>query len=370
MQIRYGLIGAGMMGREHIRNLELVRDAELVAICEPNAEQRELAHALAPKADLETDLDRFLEREDLDALVVATPNFTHFEILCRILEGPPRGVLLEKPAVTTLDQVHRIRTLAADWPKPIWVAMEYRYMPPLARFIHRCDEGHVGNLKMLTIREHRFPFLPKVGDWNRFNLYTGGTLVEKCCHFFDLMIRIYGEYPSRIYASGGVDVNHREERYDGRRPDILDNAYVILEFPQIGRAMLELCMFAEGAWYQEEISAVGDYARLDCRIPGPARFWPEGKEREAELVYSPRESKGPVRETVEVDRTILAAGDHHGATYFQHLKFHAAMCGEGKVEVSLEDGLVAVLAGLAAQQSIAEGRAVNLGELLDEGLIQ
>jgi myo-inositol 2-dehydrogenase/D-chiro-inositol 1-dehydrogenase len=44
-----------------------------------------------------------------------------------------------------------------------------------------------GGIRMLTIREHRFPFLPKVGDWNRFNRNTGGTLVEKCCHFFDLM---------------------------------------------------------------------------------------------------------------------------------------------------------------------------------------
>jgi hypothetical protein len=40
---------------------------------------------------------------------------------------------------------------------------------------------------MLSIREHRFPFLTKVGDWNRFSENTGGTMVEKCCHFFDLM---------------------------------------------------------------------------------------------------------------------------------------------------------------------------------------
>ena len=40
---------------------------------------------------------------------------------------------------------------------------------------------------MLSIREHRFPFLAKVGHWNRFSELTGGTLVEKCCHHFDLM---------------------------------------------------------------------------------------------------------------------------------------------------------------------------------------
>jgi myo-inositol 2-dehydrogenase / D-chiro-inositol 1-dehydrogenase len=56
---------------------------------------------------------------------------------------------------------------------------------------------------MLTIREHRFPFLEKVGDWNRFNRNTGGTLVEKCCHFFDLMRLILRDDPVRVMASGG-----------------------------------------------------------------------------------------------------------------------------------------------------------------------
>jgi hypothetical protein len=73
---------------------------------------------------------------------------------------------------------------------PIWVAMEYRYMPPIARF-RELAEGGTGRHRMLTIREHRFPFLEKVGDWNRFNRNTGGTLVEKCCHFFDLMRLIW-----------------------------------------------------------------------------------------------------------------------------------------------------------------------------------
>ena len=60
-------------------------------------------------------------------------------------------------------------------------------MPPVAALREQVARGVLGDIKMLAIREHRFPFLEKVGDWNRFNRYTGGTLVEKCCHFFDLM---------------------------------------------------------------------------------------------------------------------------------------------------------------------------------------
>ena len=46
--------------------------------------------------------------------------------------------------------------------------------------------------------EPRFPFLRKVGDWNRFNRNTGGTLVEKCCHFFDLMNLVVPGNPKRV----------------------------------------------------------------------------------------------------------------------------------------------------------------------------
>ncbi len=68
-------------------------------------------------------------------------------------------------------------------------------MPPVAELIREVREGTVGDLKMFAIREHRFPFLPKVGDWNRFSERTGGTLVEKCCHFFDLMRLVAADEP-------------------------------------------------------------------------------------------------------------------------------------------------------------------------------
>ncbi len=51
----------------------------------------------------------------------------------------------------------------------VWVGMEYRFMPSIARLIQEVDIGTLGAPKMLSIREHRFPFLRKVGHWNRFN---------------------------------------------------------------------------------------------------------------------------------------------------------------------------------------------------------
>ena len=66
----------------------------------------------------------------------------------------------------------------------------------------REDRGHE-NVKH---HGHRFPFLEKVGDWNRFSKNSGGTLVEKCCHFFDLMRLLTQSEPVQVYASGGIAV--------------------------------------------------------------------------------------------------------------------------------------------------------------------
>jgi myo-inositol 2-dehydrogenase/D-chiro-inositol 1-dehydrogenase len=171
---------------------------------------------------------------------------------------------------------------------------------------------------------------------------------------------VVGTEPVRVYASGAADVNHRDEQYQGRVPDILDNAFVIVDFANGCRASLDLCMFAEGSYFQEEIAATGDIAKIEALIPGPARFWPGGDERESEIVFSPRQPKGPLRRKVHVDEHVLKAGDHHGSTYFQHVGFRAAMLDKGPVDVTLEDGLRAVKIGLAAEESARTGRAIPL----------
>ena len=319
--VKYALLGCGMMGLEHVKNIALIEGAEVVAVVEPNLEMRARAKALLPDVCFYDDLAALITHPQLDAIVIVTPNYQHAEQLLYILNHSDLAVLIEKPIVTDVAQVAAIKQAADAHSAPIWVAMEYRYMPVIQQFRESLTESEIGSLKTLTICEHRFPFLSKVGDWNRFNQNTGGTLVEKCCHFFDLMRLLSGSEVVRVYASTGQDVNHLDESYAGEAADIIDNAYVILDFSSGLRAMLELNMFAEGAQYQEHISAVGASAKLECFVPGPGRFWPVdelGPAPIAKLVKSPRLPKGPVTTYVEVDATLLAAGDQNGSTYYKH----------------------------------------------------
>ncbi|MEM1429848.1 MAG: Gfo/Idh/MocA family oxidoreductase [Pseudomonadota bacterium] len=359
--VNYGVIGCGMMGQEHLRNLALVPGARVGALHEPDPKMRAEAAAIAPEAQVCETFADLLRVPDLDALVIASPNHLHIQQLEHIAEARPLPLLVEKPLYTAAEDGARLLQLEASYPAPIWVAMEYRYMPPIAAFLETAP-GATGGLRMLSVREHRFPFLPKVGNWNRFNRSTGGTLVEKCCHFFDLMRVALCDEPVRVMASAGQSVNHLDEEYDGETPDILDNAYVIVDFAQGARAMLELCMFAEGARYQEELSATGPTGKIEAFVPGPSRFWPShlGTPPVPQVIVSPRQPKGPQAVDVPVDPTLLEAGDHNGATFYQHVRFNAVVRGEGAVEVSLRDGWAAVAMGLAAQESAATGQAVTL----------
>ena len=72
--VRYGIIGCGMMGQEHLRNIALLPATAVVAIFEPDAAMRAAAQRLAPDAVFVESLDQLLAREDLDCLVIVSPN--------------------------------------------------------------------------------------------------------------------------------------------------------------------------------------------------------------------------------------------------------------------------------------------------------
>ncbi|WP_419922082.1 Gfo/Idh/MocA family protein [Candidatus Poriferisodalis sp.] len=356
--LRFGVIGTGMMGREHIANLMALDGAEVSALCDNWAPSLDAAQQLLGTG---SDVLRFADHQELldsnacDAVVVATPNHLHTDIVLDIAAtGLPQ--LVEKPLANTLADCRRIIDGVGRLATPplVWMGLEYRYIAPVAELIRETHAGTVGRVRMVSIREHRFPFQPKVRDWNRFNRNTGGTLVEKCCHFFDLMRLIVRSDPVRVLASGGQDLNHLDESYSGEVPDILDNAFVIVDFASGTRALLDLCMFADATRHQEEISVVGDDGKLEALVPSSV----------LRVGLRGRDWIGNVEER-EVTSTAPVEGHHHGSSFIELERFRdAVICGT-PAESTLGDGLWSVAIGHAAHRSIDEGRPVMLDELLN-----
>lgn len=355
------------MGCEHIRNLLALPGALVTAVADPY--QPSLDGARAINAGVQVPWNEYLNCEDLlesglvDAVVISTPNHTHAAVLDRVW-ATDLHVLVEKPLCTTIADAQRMVMAARTHTGVVWMGLEYRYMPPVAQFLGALTTENIGVLRMISIREHRFPFLVKVGDWNRFNVNTGGTLVEKCCHFFDLMNLATRSRPVRVYASGAQDVNHLTERYPGNPagevPDMLDNAFVVVDYANGVRGLLDLCMFAEASTNEQELVAVGDAGKVEAKVtqgtltigrrsPGQANGWPG----QASLATS----------DVGHDPRVAHEGYHHGASYLEHVGFLNAIRTGGASAVTVEDGLWSVAVGVAAHQSIELGRPVTLAEL-------
>ena len=353
-EIRFGIVGTGMMGIEHILDLQAIEGNVITALCDPNENSIKAAKELTGgEVESFTNHQELLKKGKVDALIVATPNMTHTEILLDIIEAKI-PVMIEKPLCTTTSDCAKVISAAGN-DAMVWVGLEYRYMPAVAELIERVNEGIVGTVRMVSIREHRFPFLKKVENWNRFNVNTGGTMVEKCCHFFDLMNLITGDLPVRVMASGGQDVNHLDEEYNGTTPDILDNAYVIVEFESGSRGMLDLCMFAEATKNQEEVSVVGDLGKLEALVP-------ESVMRQG---IRGKHWIGSVEETHSENPEILNAGTHNGSSYVEHLRFRKALLEGSEPEVGLIEGFWSVAVGEAAHLSFERKSTVEIDEVIE-----
>ena len=352
--LRYGIIGVGMMGLEHQRNLNALSDAVVVAVADPFEKSLEWARLVAAPSALTTFFDyrEMLAADLCDVYVIATPNHTHRAVLDDVM-ATGRHLLVEKPLCSNVSDARAIVQAARNYPAVFWVGLEYRYMPPVAHAIELARSGQLGVVHLIGIREHRHPFLKKVGDWNRFNVNTGGTLIEKCCHFFDLMRLIANGEPVAVSAFGGQAVNHLDERYDGRTPDIVDHALVVVEFANSVRASLDLCMFAEGTTNNEEISIVGEVAKVEAFLPS------------AVVRVGQRSGWGPaVREEIVHDDRILVEGFHHGASFLEHLDLIAAIRSGSAAKVGAIDGYWSVVMGAAAHRALSERRVVLIEEMV------
>jgi len=364
--LKYGLIGVGMMGQEHLGNLMALDGAEVVAIADPHEPSRAQLQKLWASDTERRPLQEFADHQALlraelcDAVVVSTPNFTHRQVLADVFETPCH-VLVEKPlGISVADCLEIIDSAeATGYSGVAWVGLEYRYMPPIARLIQEVASDAFGTPQMVAIREHRFPFLPKVDNWNRFHRKTGGTLVEKCCHFFDLMDLIARARPTQVFASGSQAINHLEERHNGERPDMLDNAYVVVDYPNGVRGCLDLCMFADATHNQEEVVVVGELGKVEA-------FVPEGIVR---LGRRGQHWIGDVETEAVTDSRVAFEGGHNGSSFLELLAFSEAIRAGTPSEVTLLDGLWSVAVGQAGHRSIDENRPVELSEIMPRSFV-
>lgn len=189
--IRCAVLGCGMMGQEHCSYIMGYPDQlRIDYLCDPHEPSLEKCcqvlreFAVAPLAPTSPAL-LYQEEEllkhvsDIDLLVICTPNYLHTDSILRWGQYDHLTILVEKPVAVSQEQHDTLQKMAPTLRANIWVAMEYRFIPAVAQLLSLRES--IGEIKMVTIRENRFPFLHKVGRWNRDRNKTGDSLVEKWC---------------------------------------------------------------------------------------------------------------------------------------------------------------------------------------------
>ncbi|HCO25994.1 MAG TPA: gfo/Idh/MocA family oxidoreductase, partial [Gimesia maris] len=95
--VRIGIIGAGAVSDyHHVPGINLDPRAELVSICDPNSELLAQRQSDWGKTKVSTRFEDMAEDPDVDAVIIATPNFTHHEIALACIKGG-KHVMCEKP---------------------------------------------------------------------------------------------------------------------------------------------------------------------------------------------------------------------------------------------------------------------------------
>ena len=117
-------VGVGYWGPNLLRNLAGHPKVRLQAVVDQDASRREYVESLYPGVNTLSDMDVVLSDDTVDAVVLATPAATHFELVCRVLEAG-KHVLVEKPMATSVDEIDRISELSQNSGK---VAMARGYL--------------------------------------------------------------------------------------------------------------------------------------------------------------------------------------------------------------------------------------------------
>ena len=228
MEVRVGLIGCGNMGSGLLRNCAQLENATAAAVADPVIESaKKLADELnVPAYD---DYKKMLAEENLDAVIVAVPNYLHASVSIDVAESG-RHVFCEKPMAITVSDCDRvIQTAKANGVK-LMIGQVLRYLPVFAKIKEIIDSGVLGEPFSIYISRLSGGSWGNPQHWRMKTETCGGILYEVSVHELDFMRYIGGDVESVTSFMGNF--LHNDAR------DYEDTAHVLMRFKSGGMGTL------------------------------------------------------------------------------------------------------------------------------------
>jgi UDP-N-acetylglucosamine 3-dehydrogenase len=199
--LRAGVVGLGMMGRNHARVWdESVDDAELVAVADPDASAVARATAGRRARGFE-DAERMLAEEELDLVSIVAPTSLHLPVTLAALRAGA-NVLVEKPIAATREEATEMIRAADAAGRMLTVGHIERFNPAIRELRRRLDAGELGRIFQISATRLG-PFPARIRDV--------GVVVDLAPHDVDIMRYLVGAEPVRIYAEAERRIHTEHE---------------------------------------------------------------------------------------------------------------------------------------------------------------
>ena len=205
--MKVGAVGLGNRAAHVFFELKKINpNYSLVAFVDPQPIGKKFAEEknIFPNQEYSS-LEEMLNKENLDLLIVGSPNHLHLEHIQRGLEA---GVTIfaEKPIVANEEQTWKLAELIKKYGKDkVLVGLVLRYSKHARSIRKLMKEDALGKIISLEASEHIMPWHGGffMRNWRRKTSYSGGFILEKCCHDLDFYSMIVGCRPIKVASFGG-----------------------------------------------------------------------------------------------------------------------------------------------------------------------
>lgn len=334
---RMAIIGVGNRARSLIKASIATGEVNFVAYAEDQDDS--IAKDLLRDAKSYNNWQQLFDEQELDAVIISTPNHLHTEIA---LEALDKGlhILCEKPLAHTLEDCKKIIDKSKKSSSVFQVGVELRHAPMMLDIKEMIEKSLIGQPKMIWCHEFRPPFRPGVNFWRHEKETSGGSLLEKNCHHFDLFNWFSHSRPVKVFAKGSNDTIYPNKT-------ILDRAWVIVEYENGLQANLGLCLFHP--FHRLEIGIIGTNGSIEY-------------DSRKEIVTVSKKMKESIH-YYKVDSSGVDNGefDHPGEVE-QIRAFLNSINTGNQAEVSSEVILWSHIISFAAEKSVQIGKQVIIQE--------
>jgi len=246
-RVRFGVIGVGGIGLEHLVSLSACPRASSVAIAESNPQRAKEATERFRISRSYSDYRELLDQPDIDAVTIALPNHLHAPVAIAALEAR-KHVLLEKPMATNAKDALKIVETAKKMKRLLMVAQNFRFNrhTQMARtIVERGDLGEVYHARGFWVRRNG---IPRIGSWFTQKQYAGGGctydigvhILDCCMHLmrdFDV-VSVSGHVHSKFGRRGLGEMDWGKSEIDAKRPFDVEDFSVALLKTKTGKSLL------------------------------------------------------------------------------------------------------------------------------------